>query len=310
MKGWDAIKDGIATVAGGGQAKEAKEPVARNWRLLVDVEKCEDCNNCFLACKDEFVDNDFPGYSAPQPRHGHRWINVMRKERGQYPLVDVAYLPMPCMHCDDAPCVKAGKDGAVYKRDDGIVLIDPPKALGQKAIQASCPYGAVYWNEEQNTPQKCTLCAHLLDDGWKAPRCVQACPTGALTIIDADDSEIDRMMAAKQLQVLQPGHQTRPRVYYQNLYRYERCFIAGSVAVRVDEVEDCAVGVKVTLLGPDRKKIESAVTDAYGDFKFDGLVENSGGYHLEIAGDGYQAQTLELELTQSQNVGVVNLIKN
>ena len=107
------------------------------WNLIIDVALCHDCNNCFLACKDEYWENDFPPYSVAQPRHGHRWMDVMRKERGQYPKVDVNYLPYPCMHCDDAPCTKAAKDGAVYKRDDGIVIIDPEKAKGKKDLQKS-----------------------------------------------------------------------------------------------------------------------------------------------------------------------------
>ncbi|GAG02536.1 unnamed protein product, partial [marine sediment metagenome] len=36
------------------------------WNLIIDIEKCEDCNNCFLACKDEHVDNDWPGYAVSQ----------------------------------------------------------------------------------------------------------------------------------------------------------------------------------------------------------------------------------------------------
>ena len=43
-------------------------------------------------------------------------------------MIDVAYLPIPCMHCDNAPCIKAGSDGAITKREDGIVIIDPEKA--------------------------------------------------------------------------------------------------------------------------------------------------------------------------------------
>ena len=96
----------------------------KKWNLIIDVAECEDCNNCFLACKDEHVDNAWPGYAESQPRHGHRWMNILRKERGQFPLVDVAYQPTPCMHCDNAPCIAEAKDGAVYKRDDGIVIID------------------------------------------------------------------------------------------------------------------------------------------------------------------------------------------
>ena len=75
----------------------------KKWNLIVDVALCHDCNNCFLACKDEYVGNDFKGYSAAQPWFGQRWMNVERKERGQFPMVQVAYLPTPSMHGDDAP---------------------------------------------------------------------------------------------------------------------------------------------------------------------------------------------------------------
>src|SRR5450759_249381 len=130
----------------------------KKWNMVVDVALCHDCNNCFLSCKDEYVGNDFKGYSAAQPWFGQRWMNVERKERGQYPMVQVAYLPLPCQHCDNAPCLT--KDGAVYKRKDGLVLIDPKKAHGRKEILDSCPYGVIYWNDDQGIPQKCTGCAH------------------------------------------------------------------------------------------------------------------------------------------------------
>jgi len=149
------------------------------WNLIVDIAKCHDCNNCFLACKDEYFENDFPPYSSAQPRMGQRWIDILRKERGQFPRVDVSYLPLLCMHCDDADCIKAAEGGAVYKRDDGIVIIDPLKAKGKKSIVESCPHGVIWWNDELDLPQKCTFCAHLLDEGWDKPRCVQVCPTGA-----------------------------------------------------------------------------------------------------------------------------------
>ena len=87
------------------------------------------------------------------------------------------------------PCLRAAKNGAVVKRPDGIVLIDPQKARGQKALVQACPYGAIWWNEEKQIPQKCTFCAHLLDAGWKAPRCVQACPTGALSVASLLEEE-------------------------------------------------------------------------------------------------------------------------
>ena len=80
----------------------------KKWNLIVDVALCENCHNCTLAAKDEHVGNDFPGYAAPQPKRGHDWIRIERKVRGTAPMVDAAYLPTMCNHCDDAPCVKAG----------------------------------------------------------------------------------------------------------------------------------------------------------------------------------------------------------
>src|SRR5258708_33197274 len=103
---------------------------------------------CTLDGMDEYVGNDFPGYAAAMPKHGHRWIDILQKERGQAPMIDIAYVPTMCNHCDDAPCIKAAKDGAITKREDGIVIIDPVKAKGQKELVDACPYGHIWWNEE------------------------------------------------------------------------------------------------------------------------------------------------------------------
>ena len=278
----------------------------KKWNMIIDIEKCEDCNNCFLACKDEHVGNDWPGYAVSQPLHGQRWMNIMRKERGQYPVIDVAYLPVPCMHCDKAPCIKAARDGAVYKRDDGIAIIDPIKARGQKDIVKSCPYEAIWWNEESDTPQKCTFCAHLMDDGWKEPRCVQACPTEALQVVQVEDTEMSKIIESENLEIWQPQYHTTPRVFYKNLYRYSRCFIGGSVAVNAYGISDCATGARVTLT-KDSKKIDETVTDGFGDFKFDNLEENGANYQLEIVYQDYERKTVEVELKTSINVGDIYL---
>ncbi len=221
-------------------------------------------------------------------------------------MVDVAFLPIPCMHCDNAPCLRKAKDRAVYKRNDGIVIIDPEKAKGQKDIVATCPYGAIWWNEEKNVAQKCTLCVHLLDEGWKEPRCVQSCPTGALRVVKVEDSKMAQITKDENLEVLHPEYNTKPRVYYMNLYRFLKCFIGGSVAVEAAGITDCAEGAQVTLF-KDSKKVNEAVTDNYGDFKFDNLEENSGRYSLEIVYKGYKKKTVEVDLTTSKNVGTILL---
>jgi Fe-S-cluster-containing dehydrogenase component len=266
----------------------------RRWNLIIDVAKCEDCNNCSLACKDEHVGNDWPGYSYPQPLHGHRWMNTMRKERGTGSNIDVSYRPTPCMHCDDAPCLRAAAGGAVRKREDGIVLIDPQKARGQKALVEACPYSAIYWNEERDVPQKCTLCAHLLDEGWDKPRCVQSCPTGALTVAYVEDEEMAARVEVEGLEVLQPGLGTRPRVLYKNLYLFDSVFVAGSVSQKRGGVVECAEGATV-LLARDGAAVATVTTDCFGDFKIDGLPAGGERYTLTVGLDGREC-TLDIHI--------------
>ncbi|MBQ1516363.1 MAG: oxidoreductase, partial [Lachnospiraceae bacterium] len=133
--------------------------------FVIDVARCSGCHNCQLACKDEHCGNDWRPYAAPQPPTGQFWCKVTDHPRGTIPKVKIHYIPVLCNHCADAPCIAAAENGAVYRREDGLVVIDPEKAAGQKAIAEACPYGAVYWNEELSLPQKCTGCAHLLDHG-------------------------------------------------------------------------------------------------------------------------------------------------
>jgi Fe-S-cluster-containing dehydrogenase component len=277
----------------------------KQWLLVIDIEKCENCNNCFLSCKDEHVGNDWPGYAAPQPDQGPTWIAIRSKERGQYPLIDVAYLPTPCMHCEDAPCLRAAKNGAIYRRPDGIVLIDPVKAKGQTHLVTACPYGAIRWNETSELPQKCTLCAHLLDGGWTKTRCVQSCPTGALSLRHIEEAQRQQLIDAERLEVYTPERNTRPRVYYKTLYRFTRCFIGGSVAVRLDGVEECAVGAQVTLSDAAGATVEKRTTDDFGVFKFDNLAQHSGRYTLRIAYADRGTKTVEVDLQESLNAGVI-----
>lgn len=278
----------------------------KKWNLIIDVGRCNNCNNCFLANKDEHVDNDFPGYAAPQPRHGHRWINILRQERGRAPVVDVAYLPTLCNHCDEAPCIKASNDGAVYKRPDGIVIVDPQKAAGRKDILGACPYHAIWWNEAHNVPQTWIFDAHLLDQGWKEPRCAQVCPTGAMRSVKVTDSEMADIAAHEALEVLHPEFGTKPRVYYRNLYRFTKCFIGGSVAIERNGVIDCVSDARVTL-ARGGKCLGEQRTDCYGEFKFDALERDSGAYAIEIFHPAHRTKVIEARLGESQFLGVIYL---
>lgn len=277
------------------------------WNLIVDVANCTNCNNCTLAVHDEHVGNDFPGYAAEMPKHGHKWIDIARRERGQGHAVDVAYLPSMCQHCDDAPCIETARDGAAYKRDDGIVIIDPEKSKGQKQIVEACPYGAVFWNEELEIPQHWIFDAHLLDTGWSEPRCVSVCPTGALRAVRADDATMQQMIDREDLEELRPDLATRPRVHYKNLWRYNRDFVAGTVSVERDGVAECLAGARVTLRGGGDVMGEGE-TDGFGDFKIDRLRADSQASMLEVAADGYETMTVDVVLSGSVNLGEIQLV--
>ncbi|MAF83625.1 MAG: oxidoreductase [Gammaproteobacteria bacterium] len=259
--------------------------MTKKWNMIVDVERCDNCRVCFLAVKDEHIGNDFPGYAAEQPPQGHNWMEIERKERGSYPIVDAAFMPVMCNHCDDAPCMKVAKDGAVSKRADGIVIIDPQKSKGQKAIADACPYGAVSWNEEQQIPQAWIFDAHLLDDGWTQTRAEQCCSMDVFRSVKVDDQEMQRIKEQEGLEVLQPELGTMPRVYYKNLHLMNECFVGGSVAVTINGVEECAAGAEV-LLKQDGGEVGRATTDTFGEFKIDRLKPDSGQYELEISGSG------------------------
>jgi Fe-S-cluster-containing dehydrogenase component len=281
--------------------------MAKKYGMVIDVTRCNGCYNCFLACRDEFYGNDYPGYSAAQPFSGQQWVKVHEKDRGQYPKVKVAYTVIPCMHCENAPCVEASLNKAVYQRPDGTVIIDPVKAKGQKQIVDACPYRVICWNEEKNIPQKCTFCAHVLDQGWKEPRCVEACPTKALVFGDVNDpdSEISKIIAAAKdkLEVLHPEYGLITNVKYIGI---PKRFIAGEVVFR-DKKDECAVGVKVTL--SSKGKAEKVTkTDNYGEFEFEGL-EADKDYTVAIEHNGHSTKKIKVKTKIDTYLGEILLSK-
>jgi len=271
--------------------------------MIMDVTKCNGCYNCFLACKDEHCGNEFPPYATSQPMTGHYWMRIIEKERGKFPKVKVAYTAVPCMHCDNPTCVKLAQNGAIYQRPDGIVIIDPVKAAGHKELLSTCPYRVIYWNEEKQLPQKCTLCAHLLDQGWKEPRCVEVCPTGALLFGNLDDpnSEISKIIAAGKTEALHPEYGLKEKVRYLGL---PKRFVAGAVVLA--DTDECAEGVKVTLEGEGEKK--TILTDNYGDFEFEGLPADKY-YTVRVEAPGYRKKQLEVKTAVDVYLGDIFLVR-
>ena len=269
--------------------------------MVINVNKCTACFNCFIACKDEFAGQSWLPFSEAQPDTGQHWIVIDEIERGQFPHVKSTFVPRLCMLCQDPLCVKASKNGAAYQRDDGIVVLDPMKSKGQRQIVKACRYGRVYWNEELNIPQKCDFCVHLLEKGWKEPRCVEACPARVFTFGEKEDL-IDLITKAVQLH---PEYKSDPAVHYIGL---PKTFISGSVFCAINK--DCLEGVEITLNNKQTGNDLKTITNNYGDFEFDGLKVGSF-YRVTLKAAGYLTMVLDdIGLQEDLHLGNLYLNKS
>jgi tetrathionate reductase subunit B len=266
--------------------------------LVIDITKCNGCYNCQLACKDEHVANDWTPYAKPQPDTGQFWMKITDIVRGTVPKVKVAYMHDICQHCDEAPCIPACPRNAIYKRDDGIVIIDPEKCAGHRNCIDACPYHAIYFNWDLNISQKCTMCAHLLDKGWKEPRCVEVCPTEALKFGEEEDLKED----IKRAEILLPEYKAKPRVYYIAL---PKRFVAGAVYDPDDD--ECIKDVTATLTDAETGEKFTVKTDNYGDFWFENMkVDHTYSLRLEKA-EYYPLEMKDIRTTKDINVGDIKL---
>lgn len=275
------------------------------YGMVIDLDRCIGCYNCQIACKDEHVGNDFTPIAKAQPTFGHFWLSIKEQERVlSSSRIRVYYYPHLCNQCEDAPCIKVAQEGAVYRREDGIVIIDPEKSKGQKQIVESCPYNAVYWNEEQNIPQKCTFCAHLLDEGWDTPRCIQTCPTDCMIFGDLDkpDSRISKFLAARKAEVLYPEHKTKPLVAYAGK---PKPLVSGTVVQ--EDNQECGADARIEITGPSGKTREMQ-TDAFGEFYLNDA--EPGKNQLKISLAGYRSATQEITVSNDvTSLGEIFLTK-
>ncbi len=204
----------------------ASDPVSEaqskhHWVMVIDQSKCIGCNYCTYACK---ATNDIPGKA--------QWNTVsVEAQMNKGPV----YLPRPCMHCENAPCVEACPVKATYHRADGLVTTDYDKCIGCKACISACPYESRTYIEKEkfyfpNTPipygvnelrgyegvvQKCTFCVDMVKEGQQ-PACVEVCPPSCRTFGDLDDpeSEVCQVIRTKNAFLLLPDKGTDPSVYY------------------------------------------------------------------------------------------------
>jgi Fe-S-cluster-containing dehydrogenase component/mono/diheme cytochrome c family protein len=199
--------------------------------MLIDLTRCIGCDTCTLACKQE--------NGTPVDVFFARVLNV---EAGTYPKVQRIYIPVLCNHCDNPACLKACPNKAIFRRPDGIVLIDQDRCRGAGACVSACPYGNIILTErdrwylpdnrayerdyvrprlKERVARKCAFCAHRVDEGLE-PACVVACPTTARIFGDLEDpnSKISRYIAEQRETTgrepfhLLPEAQTQPANMY------------------------------------------------------------------------------------------------
>jgi tetrathionate reductase subunit B len=268
--------------------------------FVIDVARCCGCYNCQLACKDEHVGNDWSPYARPQPETGQFWLKLQENVCGTVPKVRMHYIPMLCNHCRNAACIEACPDGAISRRNDGLVIIEPEKCKsgsGCKGCVAACPYNVIYFNQELRLAQKCTGCAHLLDNGYRLPRCVESCPTDAMRF--GEEEELRSFIEGAT--VLKPETGCGPNVYYRNI---PGKFIAGTVYDPVEK--EVVIGARCLLTSGDR--VVETSTDAYGDFWFKDLTV--GRYNVRIEARGFESRYFpDLDTTSDINLGDIPLAR-
>ncbi|MFQ5892814.1 MAG: 4Fe-4S dicluster domain-containing protein [Nitrospinota bacterium] len=219
------------------------------WGMVIDLDKCTGCAACVVACRAE---NNVPFAGEEQAAMGRaiHWMEIITEVEGEYPNLKTRYLPRPCFHCDDPPCIKVCPVGATYINEEGMVGQVYPRCIGCRYCMAACPYTARYFNwyepawpqsmEQQFNPdvsmrpkgvvEKCSFCHHRLIRAREQarlegrplipqdyiPACVETCPAEAMTFGDLDDSasEVWKLSRSQRAFVLLEDLGTKPKVFY------------------------------------------------------------------------------------------------
>ena len=214
--------------------QEGREGIkGKKFVMVIDLSKCRNERKCMKACQ-----------SAHQLKPEQHHINVLEMEDE---ISGISYfMPKPCQHCNNPPCVSVCPVDATFKRQDGIVLIDNERCIGCRFCIAACPYSArsfnwtdprdadkykdVVYNVELNVPQKkgtvtkCAFSADRVREG-KLPYCVSACPNGVYYFGDANEDlvtngttketvRLSKLLFDNSAYVLMPELGTKPSVYY------------------------------------------------------------------------------------------------
>ncbi len=184
--------------------------MSQRYGLVIDLDRCTGCQTCVVACKTEHNLEQISGIRVETIGGTNR-----DTPSGIYPNFSMYYFPMPCMHCTEPPCIPACPVQAIYRRQDGIVLVDEAKCDGCLMCMETCPYGVLVHKSKTNTVWKCTLCVHRIDEG-EAPFCVDCCEMEAMFFGDISDpsTQVSRWAEQRNAYVYKPELNTSPGVRY------------------------------------------------------------------------------------------------
>ena len=148
--------------------------------FYLDLQGCTGCKACQIACKDK---NQLPVgvlWRRVIEVSGGRWL-----PRGKAWLTNIFtyFVTAACMHCEAAVCLEVCPTGAIYQRNDGIVLIDDQRCIGCGYCEMACPYKALQFDHLNKIMTKCDFCVDLIDTGH-SPACVSACQMRVLGDLD------------------------------------------------------------------------------------------------------------------------------